>query len=264
MKPLPMPFAMGTASSRDTAHHLDDPMPAAYSVGMDLRPGKPLVSLAKPALGVRHYRGDYDAHAHDHAQVLIGHTGFLEIEVEGHAHFVDAACGLVVPAGATHGYRACAPAQLVVLDSPPDRGLERCRRLQVLPHWREQVDRLDPAVMLDELDAAPRRLLRRPIRLDVVDGAIEADLASNWTTARLAALFNLSAQRFHARFVELTGRTPMDHVRRRRLLMAQRRLKDGWSLDTTALQVGYASASALAYALRRDCGVGARALRRTN
>lgn len=232
----------------------------AYSAGMD-RP--PFIGLAGPAVGPRHYRGEYDAHVHGHAQVLIGQSGFLELEVDGHAHFVDAACGLVVPAGATHGYRAGAPARLLVLDSPPRRGLERCRRFLVPPRWRDRFDALDADGILDELDAAPRPLLqRRPIRLDVIDAALDADLASRWSTARLAALFNLSAQRFHARFVELTGCTPMDHVRRRRLQAAQRRLKDGWQLETTALQVGYASASALAYALRRDCGIGALGLRR--
>jgi AraC-like DNA-binding protein len=54
----------------------------------------------------------------------------------------------------------------------------------------------------------------------------------------------------------------MDHVRRRRLAVAQQRLKAGWPLETTALHVGYASASALAYALRRELGVTSRSLRR--
>ena len=223
------------------------------------------IRLAAPALGARHYRGEYDAHAHEHAQVLIGHTGLLELEVDGHAHFVDAACGLVVPAGAMHSFHAAAPAQLMVLDSPPCGGLERCRRFLLPPRWRERadgLDTLDPIDVLHELDAARSRLLRRPIRLEIIDDALDAELGARWTTPRLAALFNLSAQRFHARFVELTGYTPMEHVRRRRLQAAQRRLKDGWPLETTALQVGYASASALAYALRRDCGVSARGLRR--
>jgi AraC-like DNA-binding protein len=233
----------------------------AYSSAMDRLSA---IDLTSPALGVRHYRGAYDAHVHPYAQVLIGQTGFLELEVDGHAHFVDAACGLVVPAGATHGYRAGAPARLIVLDSPPHRGLERCRRFLIPPRWRERVDGFDAGGILAALDAAARPLQRRPVRLDVIDAALEADLASRWTTARLATLFNLSAQRFHARFVELTGSTPMDHVRRRRLQAAQRRLKEGWPLETTALHVGYASASALAYALRRDCGVGARGLRQKN
>lgn len=95
------------------------------------------------------------------------------------------------------------------------------------------------------------------------DAALDADLPGDWSTVRLAALFNLGAQRFHARFVELNGNTPGVHVRRRWLAVAQRRLKDGQLLETTALHVGYASASAPACALHRDHGLGARELRRS-
>lgn len=231
----------------------------AYSAHMDRMPsGGP----ALPTWSQRRYGGEYGAHAHAHAQVLIGRAGMLELEVNGHAHFVDATCGLVVPAGASHAFHAQAPAQLMVLDTPPHRGLDRCVRFLLPPRWREAACTIDAADVLDALATAPRLLQRRAIRLDTIDAAIDAELHGDWTTARLAALANLSAQRFHARFVALTGTTPGEHVRRKRLAAAQQRLLDGWPLETTALHVGYASASALAYALRRDCQLGARALRR--
>lgn len=224
------------------------------------------MALTAATVSQRRYRGGFAAHAHEHAQVLVGLQGHLEIEVEGHAAFVDAACGLIVPAGARHAYEAAAPALVLVLDSPPRQGLDRCRSFLAPPQWRAAPEAVAAAQamaeVIEQVLRAPRVLERRAIRLDELDAAIDADLHVAWSTRRLAALCNLSAQRFHARFVALTGTTPMAHVRGRRLAVAQRRLKAGWPLETTALHVGYASASALAYALRRELGVTSRALRR--
>ena len=65
-----------------------------------------------------------------------------------------------------------------------------------------------------------------------------------------------------ARLLELTGHTPQQWLRARRLDVAERAMARGQSLEATALRTGYASASALAYALRRERGLGARVLRR--
>lgn len=220
------------------------------------------MGLSCASVSQRRYTGSFDAHAHEHAQVLVGLRGHLELEVDGHAAFVDAACGLIVPAGARHAYEASLPARLLVLDAPPGRGLDRCRRFLPPPHWRAAPEALGAVQAIEQLFGATRVLQRRAIRLDALNDAIDAELHAAWSTRRLAALCDLSAQRFHARFVELTGTTPMDHVRARRLAVAQQRLKAGWPLETTALHVGYASASALACALRRELGVTSRALRR--
>jgi hypothetical protein len=56
------------------------------------------MSLAHASVSQRRYSGSFDAHAHVHAQVLVGLQGHLELEVESRAAFVDAACGLIVPA----------------------------------------------------------------------------------------------------------------------------------------------------------------------
>ena len=79
----------------------------------------------------------------------------------------------------------------------------------------------------------------------------------------MAAVYALSVPRFHARWLDLTGQAPQTWLRARRLEMAVRLVKLGMSLDAAALQVGYCGASALAFALRREHGLGARALRRT-
>ena len=220
------------------------------------------VQPSQPTATLRSYAGEYAAHAHDYAQVLVGLSGRLELELDGRAAYVDAACALVVPAGVAHAYLADAPARVLVIDSPIGAGLERTRRFVPPAHWKTSGLQLTAGRMVDELALAAGVLQRRPIDLARIDAALQAELHARWSTARLAALCHLSVAQFHARFVELTGQTPADHVRAHRLDRAQQLLRAGLGLEAVALQVGYASASALAYALRRERGLGARALRR--
>jgi len=120
----------------------------------------------------------------------------------------------------------------------------------------------DAAARLQQILQARRVLARRPIRPEQVARTVGAALHEPWPTARMAALCALSTQRFHARWRELTGQTPQAWLRALRLDAAQRLLARGQSLEATALQLGYASASALGFALRRERGLGARGLRR--
>lgn len=216
-------------------------------------------SPAHPVASLRRYAGAYDAHAHDHAQVLVGLHGCLEMELGGHAAFVDASCGLVVPAGVAHCYMADAPARVLVVDAPVRRGLERVRRFALPVRWKQSA--VDAETMLDEVAGARSLLPRRRLDLAAIDARLDAELHRDWTTAQLAALCALSPQRFHARFVELTGVAPLAYVRERRLDAAQRLLRSGMTLEAAALRVGYSSASALAFALRRERGVRVRGLR---
>jgi AraC-like DNA-binding protein len=210
----------------------------------------PRAALAHPVASVRRYAGEHQSHAHVHAQVLYALEGRMELEVAGRAAFVDTACGLVVPAGTAHGFLARPGTRIFVIDAPPHAATDRVRRFAVPPGARHACD---PAAHLALLLQAPRVLARRGLDL----AALQAD----WPTARMARLFHLSAPRFHARLAELTGATPQAWLRARRLDMAAAALARGLPLEATALRTGYASASALAYALRRERGVGARALR---
>ena len=215
-----------------------------------------------PLLSVRQYSGEHAAHAHDHAQVLYALRGRMELEVNGRAAFVDTACGLVVPAGTRHGFLALPGARLLVIDPPAQPGVERIRRFAVAPAQLGWSASDDAAARLQQISRSRRVLARRPIRPEQVARTVGAALHEPWPTARMAALCALSTQRFHARWRELTGQTPQAWLRALRLDAAQRLLARGQSLEATALQLGYASASALGFALRRERGLGARWLRR--
>ncbi|QIL84093.1 helix-turn-helix domain-containing protein [Diaphorobacter sp. HDW4A] len=221
-------------------------------------------ALTEPVASIRQYSGEHTAHAHDHAQVLYALHGRMELEVAGRAAFVDTACGMVVPAGVEHGFLAAPGAQLVVIDAPDVGSTGRTRRFSVPAPLRGKQPVLD-ADASDHLAAlldAPRVLARRDLDLQIVNLQVARSLHEDWNTRRMAALVHLSPQRFHVRWQELTGKTPQQWLRDLRLDAAETALARGESLENTALRWGYRSASALAFALRRDRNIGARDLRK--
>lgn len=218
--------------------------------------------MAMPALDptlVRHYGAESACHAHDHAQVLFGLQGTLQMEVQGRAAYVDASCGLVVPPGVEHAYRAPGEARVLVLDLEAGPATDRLRRFALPAGW--PAAGVDRATLLAVLGQAPTLAARRRVDLQALAARVDADLAHPWTLADLAAACHLSPQRLRARFAEAPGLSPLAFVRARRLDAAERLLRRGLSLDAVALQVGYGSASALSAAMRRERATGARALR---
>lgn len=208
---------------------------------------------------LRSYRGDHGAHVHDHAQVLFGVDGLLDLDIEGHAAFVDSHQGIVIPAGRVHGSQAAIGARVWVLDCAPAAGLERLRRFALPASGTSGMAVPD---MLAWLGSAPRRQPRRRLDFEQIGAQVQRALHEDWPTARMAALAFLSVQRFHARWLELTACAPQAWLRARRLDCAQIHLRAGLPLAAVARRTGYASASALSFALHRDRGGGARALRR--
>jgi AraC-like DNA-binding protein len=222
-----------------------------------------MTALQHPGSSIRRYAGEYGAHAHVHAQVLVGVQGCLQLEVDGHASFVDASCGLVIPAGVAHAYLACAPAAMRVIDAPAAMAealrLDRVRRFRVSAAMARTDSAWDTLAAIDGL---PRIFDRRRLDLDALELAVDAALHEDWPTARMALLCCLSTQRFHARMLEVVRLTPQNWLRQRRLDRASALLRQGLGLEAVAFAVGYRSASALVFALRRERGTGARALRR--
>ncbi len=212
-------------------------------------------------LSIRSYSGEQTVHSHDHAQVLFAWRGRMDIEVGKSADFSDSSCGLIIPAGVTHAYAASPDLRMVVVDVADGRGLDRARRFPVTAAVRALVGQQSADRLLEAILEAPRAGVRRGIALDRLQAELAGALHEPWTTARMAERCLLSPQRFHARLLELTGRSPQAWLRAQRLDEAQRLLRRGLTLRAAAARVGYASASALATALRRDRDVGARALR---
>ena len=210
---------------------------------------------------VRSYNGEHQAHAHAHAQVLFALQGRMELEVGGRASFVDGACGMVIPAGTDHGYLASPVTRVLVIDAPMSHGLDKPRRFAVPPALHFPQSRLSAAAQMALILEAPTLLQRRGLDLQWLQQQVQAALHESWPTARLAGLVHLSVAQFHARFVELARRTPQDWLRDLRLDAAVLQIRQGSALEATALRYGYASASALAYALRRERGLTSRQLR---
>ncbi|MGJ7578911.1 helix-turn-helix domain-containing protein [Variovorax sp. RHLX14] len=218
---------------------------------------------------VRSYGGEAMCHAHDHAQIMFALQGRMELEVGGRSAFADTSCGMIVPAGVSHGFLASRDARMLVIDAPDQAGVDRIRRFAVTAAQRRLGDVLgthpdpmaDASALLPQILESPAIVSRRGIDLSRLNAALDGTLHESWPTARMAGLFFLSAQRFHARLGELTGLTPQAFLRSRRLDAAERFLRNGMPLETTALHTGYRTASALAFALRRDRQTGTRQLR---
>lgn len=240
--------------------------------------------LTHPQGSLRTYLGGHVPHAHSHAQVLLGIEGGLALEVDGRSAWVDATAGLVIPAGATHGFESRAGARVWVVDAPACLGLDRLRAFALPPGWAANPSSrpgqgtdagtgtashadgqtgtsLSAAQVLDTLDQAARVQVRRPVEVARLQAAVADTLHQPWPVQRMAALYCLSVPRFQVRWQALTGLSPQAWLRGQRLDTAQRQLKAGWPLETVALQVGYRSASALLFALRRDRGQTTRNLR---
>ena len=242
-------------------------------------------------LSLRHYHHEQIAHSHEHAQLVFGLSGLLDFEVDGRGCRVASHSLAVVPPGSHHACASPQGSHCLVLDVPTGdwlqqrlghhldasrRLLESAGRIALTPDQGRLVDWLaaspiDDAVIaqqgaalllasLSSTSGAPQQADDLP--LAAIDAHIDRHCAHPLQVADLARLCGLSSARFHARFVAATGRTPMEHVRLRRLHQGRELLLGTHlAVGEVAARVGYASQSAFTAALAREFGVTPRQLR---
>jgi AraC-like DNA-binding protein len=242
-------------------------------------------------LSLRHYSDELIAHSHGHAQIVFGLSGRLEFEVEGHGSLLRGQQLLVIPSGSHHACESREGSDCMVFDVPDGDWLhsrlgshaENGQRLldspqilslassqQQLLSWLVNSPIDDPviagqgaALLLASLASTlATQTERNELPLASLDRYIDQHAAHPLQVLDLARLSGLSAARFHARFQQQTGQTPMDYVRNRRLQLAMQLLRDtGLPVGEVAQRVGYSSQSAFTAALARHFGTTPRQLR---
>lgn len=242
-------------------------------------------------LSLRHYSHELLRHSHAHAQLVFGLSGQLDFEVAGRGSQVIRQTLAVVPADAQHVCGSRNGSQCLVLDVPSEqwlvqrlglhadasrRLLDKPGALHLAPAQSQLVSWLaaspinDPVIaeqgatlLLASLASehrAPDVALRLP--LAAIDAHIDQHAAHPLQVADLARLAGLSVARFHPRFLDETGQTPMEYVRSRRLQLGRHLLQNSHlAVGEIAARVGYSSQSAFTAALSRQFGSTPRALR---
>jgi AraC-like DNA-binding protein len=246
----------------------------------------------RPILTLRHYTDDLIVHSHDHAQLVFGLSGALEVEVDGRGSQVVQQSFAVVPSGAHHACGSANGSRCLVLDVPGDdwvaqslgdhadasrRLLDNAGRLSLdagqsqLVSWLAGSQVGDPLIaqqgavlLLASLNhAKPERVGGRRLPYAALNAHIDQYVAYPLQVADLARLAGLSSARLHARFVAECGQTPMDYIRSRRLHRAVELLRDSaLPIGEIASRVGYSSQSAFAAAVLREFGASPGKLRR--
>ncbi|MFT0474708.1 AraC family transcriptional regulator [Pseudomonas antarctica] len=247
-----------------------------------------------PTLTLRHYLEEPLAHSHDHAQLVFGLSGHLDLEVDGCGSQVRESSVMVLPFSAHHACGSRDGSRCLVLDVPTEhwvlqslgehadasrRLLDQPARLTLdsrqsqLVQWLAQGPVDDPLIVqqgavlllasLNHPHARPVPGRRLPYA--AFNAHIERHVAHPLQVADLARIADLSVARLHARFITECGQTPMDYIRSRRLQTALSMLREtSLPIGEIAERVGYSSQSAFAAAMLREFGASPGALRRSS
>ena len=134
---------------------------------------------------------------------------------------------------------------------PDSPGLERMMIAQILTHLGRRLSQAQAA--------QPRSAELRNAGVMRVYEYIDAHLADDLTVAGLAELFFMDKNTLTRQFKRLTGMTPGECIRQRRLAAAHAMIANGAGMQEACAECGFSDYSAFYRAFRQAYGVGPRA-----
>lgn len=229
---------------------------------------------ASDLLSLRRYGASPGSHSHDHFQILLGLSGTLELEVEGHGVRVASGLGCVIAPGYHHDFESRHGSLCLVLDSahpawaqcaglrgavmPPAQALPLAHYLaSALQQGHPLALAHGPALLREAWlgsgpePTPPPGARRRPIDWPALQQWAAQQWHNDLTVADLAAQVHLSPSQFAARCRDDQGMGAMAWLRSQRLAQARLLRGSGMAVAEVARRTGYHSPSALTAALRR-------------
>jgi AraC-like DNA-binding protein/mannose-6-phosphate isomerase-like protein (cupin superfamily) len=221
-----------------------------------------------------------DPHWHDRAQFIFAVEGTMRVRTARRAWIVPPSRALWVPSHTVHEIQMYGVVEMrsLYVDNTAAVGMpSSCVVLNVTPLLRELVVRAvalparydedgDDGLLMRLLMAEIRRLPKCALDLPLPESAdltqlcerILTDLSTRRPCDFDASDMNTSTRTLYRRFVKETGITFARWKQQARLLESIRRLADGTSVTTVAMDLGYESASAFSTMFRRSLGIAPR------
>jgi AraC-like DNA-binding protein/mannose-6-phosphate isomerase-like protein (cupin superfamily) len=221
-----------------------------------------------------------DPHWHDRAQFVFAVEGTMRVRTPRRAWIVPPSRALWVPSHTVHEIQMYGVVEMrsLYVDNAAAAGMpSSCVVLNVTPLLRELVVRAvalparydedgDDGLLMRLLMAEIRRLPKCALDLPLPESAdltqlcerILTDLSTRRPCDFDASDMNTSTRTLYRRFVKETGITFARWKQQARLLESIRRLAEGTSVTTVAMDLGYESASAFSTMFRRSLGIAPR------